>query len=45
MEEQNNDFRSLVLEAYARTKLNDTKEQIIGYKALIKISKERKFVV
>ena len=45
MEEQNNDFRSLVLQAYARTKLNDAKEQIIGYKTLIKISKERKWIV
>ncbi len=45
MEEQNNDFRSHVLEAYARTRLNDTNEQINGYRALINISKERKWVV
>lgn len=45
MEEQNNDFRNQVLEAYARTKSNDTKEQINGYRELIKISKDKKWIV
>ena len=45
MEEQNNYLRSKVLEAYSRTRSNDTKEQIIGYRELIKISRERKWIM
>jgi len=45
MEVQNNDYRSLVLEAYAKTKSNDIKDKINGYKSLIKISKEKKWIM
>lgn len=45
MEEQNNDFRALVLRAFVKTKFQDIREQINGYKSLIKIAKEKNWIV
>jgi len=45
MEETNNDFRSLVLHAFAKTKSYDTKEQIDGYRSLINFSKQKNWNV
>jgi len=45
MEENNGDFRCILLSAYARTVLRDPKEQINGFTTLIALSRKNKWLM